>query len=352
MGTNIQTSDGRSIMSSQTVGWQMTAINGTDGNDSIRVARAAGFDGFDAVYFNGSTTEAYLFSINAPLTVLTINGKGGDDTITLDYFAGNLTPSGGNVVDGGAGNDTIAARGTTGSDNFTLTSTFVRRNTLNSTSNYSNLEGLDLLRGRFTMTNDLNGLNVTFEDATEGVMNSGEHLGNLTVLGVATVSMQANGNRLLALTSLALDPDVIFDLNDNDMLINYTGASPLATVQGLINNARNGGNWQGPSGLTSSAAANNAAHNTTLGAMEATDFPGPSFDGETLDSTTVLVKYTYYGDTDFNGKVNFDDYVRTDNGFNNHFTGWANGDFDGNGIVNFDDYVLIDLAFNTQTAVL
>jgi hypothetical protein len=64
------------------------------------------------------------------------------------------------------------------------------------------------------------------------------------------------------------------------------------------------------------------------------------------------VKYTYYGDTDFNGKVNFDDYVRTDSGFNNHLSGWLNGDFDGNGVVNFDDYVLIDLAFNTQNTTL
>ena len=50
--------------------------------------------------------------------------------------------------------------------------------------------------------------------------------------------------------------------------------------------------------------------------------------------------------------MNFDDYVKTDNGFNNHLTGWVNGDFDGNGAVNFDDYVLIDLAFNTQGSAL
>jgi hypothetical protein len=50
--------------------------------------------------------------------------------------------------------------------------------------------------------------------------------------------------------------------------------------------------------------------------------------------------------------VNFDDYVRIDNGFNNHLTGWLNGDFDLNGQVNFDDYVLIDLAFNTQSGTL
>jgi hypothetical protein len=86
--------------------------------------------------------------------------------------------------------------------------------------------------------------------------------------------------------------------------------------------------------------------------MEATDYPGANFDGQALDGSMVLVKYTYYGDTDFNGKVNFDDYVKTDAGFNNHLTGWLNGDFDGNGTINFDDYVLIDLAFNTQTTLL
>jgi hypothetical protein len=91
--------------------------------------------------------------------------------------------------------------------------------------------------------------------------------------------------------------------------------------------------------------------------MEASDYKAiygasATFDGEAIDATAVLVKYTYYGDTDFNGRVNFDDYVRTDAGFNNHRSGWLNGDFDGNGIVNFDDYVLIDLAFNTQSAPL
>jgi hypothetical protein len=53
-----------------------------------------------------------------------------------------------------------------------------------------------------------------------------------------------------------------------------------------------------------------------------------------------------------NGRVNFDDYVRTDSGFNNRLTGWTNGDFDYNNTVNFDDYVLIDLAFNTQSGTL
>jgi hypothetical protein len=55
-----------------------------------------------------------------------------------------------------------------------------------------------------------------------------------------------------------------------------------------------------------------------------------------------------FGDADMNHVVNFDDYSRIDNGFNNNLTGWANGDFYGNGVINFDDYALIDNSINQQ----
>jgi hypothetical protein len=77
-----------------------------------------------------------------------------------------------------------------------------------------------------------------------------------------------------------------------------------------------------------------------------------TFDGAPLDTTAVLVKYTWYGDADFSGAVDFDDYVRADNGFNAGVAGWFNGDFDGSGAVDFDDYVLLDIAYNAQDGVL
>src|SRR5262249_15701696 len=128
------------------------------------------------------------------------------------------------------------------------------------------------------------------------------------------------------------------------------------TVQSLLNSARNFGAWNG-SGITSTSARNRPSRNATLGAMEATDFKAmhgasATFDGQTLDSTAVLVKYTYYGDTDFNGIVDFDDYINIDYGFNTHTNRWRYGDTDGNGVIDFDDYINIDLAFNTQTGAL
>ncbi|MBC8106574.1 MAG: hypothetical protein H7Z14_08295, partial [Anaerolineae bacterium] len=164
---------------------------------------------------------------------------------------------------------------------------------------------------------------------------------NLLVQLNGRLSLAPGGDKLLKLATFFVGDAGAIDLNDNGLLLDYTGASPGAFVQSRINTARAGGAWTG-SGITSSAAKNANPKNTTLGVLEASEFKsiyGPSamFAGETIDSTAVLVKYTYYGDVDFNGVVDFDDYSRIDAGFTNHRTGWLNGDVDGNGIVDFDD---------------
>ncbi len=70
-----------------------------------------------------------------------------------------------------------------------------------------------------------------------------------------------------------------------------------------------------------------------------------------LHNTTlasVVVKYTYNGDTDLNGRVDGADYARIDTGFTNtsSLSGWFNGDFDYNGKIDGADYTLIDTAFS------
>jgi hypothetical protein len=105
------------------------------------------------------------------------------------------------------------------------------------------------------------------------------------------------------------------------LIVDYAGASPIITMTNQIKTARGAGAWAG-NGITSSLA--DATH-YTLGIAEAFDVLGPNggtFSGQSVDGTSVLVKYTSYGDADLNG------------------------------IVNFDDYSLIDLAFNTQSDTL
>jgi hypothetical protein len=186
-------------------------------------------------------------------------------------------------------------------------------------------------------------------------LSNGLHLSGI-ILNSGNLNLAAGGANPLVTNGLGVFGTSRMDLNDNDMIVFYGGASPLSSISGLIAAARNAGAWNAD-GITSTSAATRVPKNTTLGAIESSEFqsiygPAATFDGEALPGNAVLVKYTYYGDNDFNGVVDFDDYSRTDAGFNQFRTGWLNGDFDGNGVVDFDDYSLIDLAFNTQVGVL
>jgi MYXO-CTERM domain-containing protein len=140
------------------------------------------------------------------------------------------------------------------------------------------------------------------------------------------------------------------------LIARYTTVSPRTMIESQIVAARNEGNWD-QSGITSSSARDDALAVTTLGVLEGTEYqsvhgPGAPFFGTPVDGPMVLVKYTYYGDTDFNGLVDGDDYARIDAGFNLGLTGWFNGDADLSGTVDGDDYALIDAAFNLQSGTL
>jgi len=123
------------------------------------------------------------------------------------------------------------------------------------------------------------------------------------------------------------------DLNDNRMTMFGTQGN-LNEVKNDLRSGYNGGAWNGQ-GIMSTAAAASPAHSRALGYNNILN--------------ELIVQYTYYGDTDLNGVINFDDYSRADNGFNTGGSDWLHGDFNYDGVVNFDDYALIDLAFNTQS---
>jgi hypothetical protein len=152
------------------------------------------------------------------------------------------------------------------------------------------------------------------------------------------------------------------DLSANDMVIH--GGS-LSTIASQIQAGYDGGDWLG-SGITSSAAANNTSHLTALGVIQnsvdgsltgaalysnAPNSQGP-FDGMSLANADVLLKYTYIGDANLDGKIDGSDYSRIDDGYTSQSTGWFNGDFNYDRAIDGSDYTLIDNAFNNQGAAL
>ena len=146
------------------------------------------------------------------------------------------------------------------------------------------------------------------------------------------------------------------DVTNNDVIVQ--GAS-LGTINALVASGYNAGQWNGTTGIISSTAAASTSHLTAVGVIQ-NSADGttsgtvlyPTFDKQNSSDTDVLIKYTYYGDTNLDGKVDGSDYSRIDAGFLSHgtLTGWFNGDFNYDGVINGSDYTLIDNAFNTQGA--
>jgi len=183
-------------------------------------------------------------------------------------------------------------------------------------------------------------------------------------INAGTVAIATNGTSAAAskVSSLLIaggaTPTATLDLNDNDLIVN---SGSYNTISAAIAYARHGGAWD-RQGITSSVARSSLPAIKTLGTLTGSQYftvygSGATFDGISLTSSSVLVKFTYYGDTDFNGKVDGSDYARLDTTFNNEHTqgnigGWFNGDLDYNGKVDGTDYALIDAAINAQNGTL
>jgi hypothetical protein len=310
--------------------------------DGTGVAFDAGYTLNNPITFEGAGTQGRYVELGATGT-LTIGASGSIKTVGGFGGTGNI---GGSFWYGGT--MTLDVQGTISSE--------VNGKAINVKPSTSlNISGTTQVLNNGVLNIDLAGPATI--SATGNATASHFRVNSLTIDGAAAVAPAGNNNGLSVVNSLVFNGSGSIDLNDNDLMLNYTGTSPLAAVQSMINASRNGGSWDGTGAIRSTKAKNANPRNTTLAAIEAADYrgiygAGSAFDGVTPAASAVLVKYTYYGDADFNGKVNFDDYVRTDNGFNNHSSGWTSGDFDANGQVNFDDYVLIDLAYNTQSGTL
>jgi fibronectin-binding autotransporter adhesin len=152
-------------------------------------------------------------------------------------------------------------------------------------------------------------------------------------------------NRALIVTpALSITGSGKLDLANNDMDVTNGSLPSISSEIGT--------------GITSSAAVSYAAHLTALGVIQNNQGGSAIFtaanplDGTVPGTGDILTKYTYYGDSNLDGKVDGSDYSRIDNGYLANLTGWFNGDFNYDGVVNGSDYTLIDNAFNNQGAAI
>ncbi len=310
-------------------------------------------------------------------------GSSTNGALTVDATNGSPIPGGGVSYDGGAGSDALNIIGGSGNDAVSVGSTTVM---LGSASiSYANVEAINVTLGGGT-----NSLTQTAQPGNAAALTLIDPAASDSLIvtgGTYTIAAPANGAgiRQLPLASLNVgsgakvilanalshaDRYVLIagalslggatsrlDLGDNDVDLQNGTALILATVQSLVTQGYSLGSWTG-AGITSSSAGANTAHLTTLGVIEnnqsgAALFTATNkFDGIIPGASDILLKYTYYGDTNLSGNVDSADYTRIDNGYIRKQSGWLNGDLNFDGVVNGSDYTLIDNAFNMQTASL
>ena len=143
------------------------------------------------------------------------------------------------------------------------------------------------------------------------------------------------------------------DLGNNDLILDYDGATPLADIQDMIRAGYNGGDWLG-NGITSSTA--NANRNFAVGVADnanlAIPFDGTRlFSGQVVDTTTILVKFTHRIDLDLDGVITTNDATI----FNSRYSEgapayWSIGDLDYDRVFTTNDATLFNSFYNEALA--
>ena len=182
--------------------------------------------------------------------------------------------------------------------------------------------------------------------------------------GSAAITQKATANTASGtsvVSALAIGSGLKFDLTNNDLILDYANGSVADPAQttamcARIQSAYAGGAWTG-NGLTSRAAAavaTNAADlfKTGLGYAEASAAGiTTTFDGIAVDKDAVLVRYTFVGDANLDGKVNTSDFALLAAGFSQTSAGWVQGDFNYDGVVNALDFNIFATQFGATGTV-
>jgi hypothetical protein len=300
----------------------------TTGNHTYAININPAIAGELQIFIDVPETSTPMYQIAlSQVPYLTFNFGSGTDAVTVDESSGNPIPSGGATLATSNGTDSLTFIGATTATTANIT--------VNDNSQFNFTAGT----GSTINYIPISAINISA--SATAVVNASSIHSNRSVL--ITSGLNFGGSFGAWQGQL--------NLNGNDMLVRG------GNITNLTNQVT-----QGNGGIFSTVTATDSTHLTALGVIQnSTDgtttgtalYGNTSlglFDGITTISSDVLVKYTYIGDANLDGKVDASDYSRIDAAFGSAATGWYNGDFNLDGVINGSDYTLIDNAFNTQGA--
>jgi autotransporter-associated beta strand protein len=329
---------------------------------------------------NGGVTMGNASGAAQPSTLgsnITLNG---DLTVTnLNNSAGALTLNG--VISESGGPRSLTKTGPTmltlnGANTYTG-STTISNGTLRVTGSINNTAAVTVaapaafvVEGTASSVGGISGAGTTTvgDDALATTLTASHVRQSLLRIntGSQVTTRAAGGTSVLGELAIAGPlnaPTAKFDINSNSAILDYSGASPVATVRQQILASRGGpglgATWTGM-GIASSAVAAAVAtdpESRSIGYAENATMPlgaYTQFRGQPVDETSVLIAYTRTGDANLDGVVNDDDVTIVGATYAPGVAqaSWAAGDFDYNGFVDDDDVTLLGVFYDPSAAPL
>jgi hypothetical protein len=145
-------------------------------------------------------------------------------------------------------------------------------------------------------------------------------------------------------------PTARLDITNNGFVVDYAGtSSPIDTVKAQVASGYAGGAWTGNGIVSSSANANTHGVGYAEASAVFASFPA-TFLGESVDATSVLLRYTRYGDANLDGTVNLSDFNRLAGSFGAANAVWSQGDFNYDGSINLTDFNRLAANFGLSAA--
>jgi parallel beta-helix repeat protein len=286
------------------------------------------------VWFGSDTSGTPTNYVLASNGTITFDLAGGNDTLYLDLSRG---PIGDVTFLGGSGIDKVAVL---------HTSPYERD--LNVQATHLTSDGVGVVT-----------LDSVETKALDGPPGTGVALRSLAV--VDTVTLTSGKDLVLLVPSIEVTPTGRLDLTDGALLVDYAAGTPspiggwnaaqqkYTGLTGLLDSGRGDGSWDG-GGIVTSLSIVGDSTTRTLGVNETSAVFGVSYGesliwkGAVIDSTMVIIRYTYLGDIDLNGEINGDDYFFLDSNVMNSGVvfGYGVGDINLDGEINGDDYFWLD----------
>jgi hypothetical protein len=196
--------------------------------------------------------------------------------------------------------------------------------------------------GATTIPSDASNQSILAGAGASVTFSATQHLTGLTIAPSATATLAVGGNRVLSTSSLNLASSANLNLADNDLIIHN---APFTTIRNLV--LQGFGNTTGITSSTSNGSQILAMFdNSLVGAS--------NWNGEPLTSSSIVGKYTYFGDMNLDGQVSGDDYTVIDANLSTTppaGLAWLAGDANLDGTITGDDYTVIDANLGLGTGM-